>query len=166
MTRLIGLAAVLFLQIPPTAPLEIRVYVLDERKRPHALEGWEAFLEIGDRLDGAQREVIPMQLIRPRGADRIEERHRSQTRPIEGGGATAEMVVIQPATPDPFLAGEARPYFKVEYAPGGRLKPEWIASVSFLVRGEVRTARNFRYPFVEPARSTDGGTLRSPVALD
>jgi hypothetical protein len=167
LSALAGLLLVVPLQTPPSAPQEIRVYVADERKRPHSLEGWEAVLEIGDRLDGSQRELLPMQLVRPRGAEKADPGQRSQIRPIDGTPWTAEMVVIQPVSPDPFAGEAARPYFKADYAPGARFKPEWAASVTFLVKSEVKTARNFRYPFLEATgASADGRTVGAALPLD
>ena len=160
MHRFAGFAVLLAVaaapQEPPGAgPLEIRVYVLDDQKKPVDVKGWQAFLEIGDQLDGTERELVPMQWTAPRGEEEIEGRHEWQMRSIDGGTWTAEMVVVKPVTPVPFGAdhGHAGPYFKAEYSPGDRIKPEWSASVRFLVKGELRSARNFRYPFVEVARS-------------
>lgn len=154
--------------VPPSAPLEIRVYVLDDQRRPFDLTGWQALLEIGDRLDGAHREVLPMVRTQPSATGRLEGPHPGQIRPINGGPWSAEMVVIDPGSPDPLLANHSHggPYFRAEYSPGDRFKPQWTATVTFDVKGELKTARNFRYPFLEAARgSADGRTMGAALPL-
>src|SRR5437773_309838 len=160
----------------PPGGWEVRVYLMDKDKKDMDLKDITATLMIEEKPVSAAekattKKTIPMQLVTPKPEDKMW--HHGQVREIEGGQYFVEMMVhkagmraggkgaYEKGAEDREKSGREKktaeegtarthtgPYFKAEVAQDVAPKGEFIASVSFKIMGETKTATGFEYPFM------------------
>lgn len=149
---------------------EVRVWLMDKDKKDVDLKDVTATLMIEEKAatpaeKPTVKKTIPMQMVTPKADEKMTGWHHGQVKEVDGGQYFCELKVMKWGM---HKGGEEReksggekekngaekaaahtgPYFKAEVPGDVSPKGEFMASVTFTIKGETRTARGFRHPFM------------------